>query len=77
VTCQTSGAEVAACVSLAVGLFAGSLIPFFLLVDADLTVPHFVRALPSTARDASCDAAVWVAALLMLLTPAAPKGVTR
>lgn len=40
---QTTGTEVTACVSLAVGLFAGSLVPFFLLVDAEHLTPSWLR----------------------------------
>lgn len=56
-TCQTTAPEVVACLFLAVGLFAGSLIPFFLLVEAEHLTPRCVRQLPVTT-----------AALLMLLT---------
>jgi hypothetical protein len=43
VTGQTSGAEVAACVSLAIGLFSASLVPFFLLVEAEHLTPRWLR----------------------------------
>ncbi|MEU1448719.1 hypothetical protein [Streptomyces mirabilis] len=60
-TCETSATDVIACLFLAVGLFSTSLIPFFLLVNAEHLTPRFVRDLPVT-----------VAALCMLLT-AAPE----
>jgi hypothetical protein len=74
-SCQTTGAEVAACVFLAVGLFAGSLIPFFLLVDAEHLMPRVVREAPAQARAAAERAALSAAALLLILT--APKGFPR
>lgn len=64
----------ASAVFLAVSLFAGSLVPFFLLVEADfaavvrpagVVVSHLVRVSREFGRDA--------AALLILLTTS-PKG---
>lgn len=73
---QTSGADVAACVSLAISLFAGSLIPFFLLVDVEHLVPRVVRELPGAAREQARQAALSAAALLLILT-APQKGALR
>jgi hypothetical protein len=72
VSCQTSATEVVACVSLAVSLFAASLVPFFLLVDADwpdLDPRPLARAVGARAGALLRDAAVSVAALLALLIP--------
>lgn len=71
-SCHTSTSDVAACVSLAIGLFAGSLVPFFLLVDAEHLLPRAVRESPAVARAAAERAALSAAALLLILT--APKG---
>ncbi|MFE2967496.1 hypothetical protein ACFXKC_28260 [Streptomyces sp. NPDC059340] len=73
-TCQTSAGDVFACLLLAIGLFAGSLIPFFLLVEAEHLTPGWVRELPAKAREMRRDAALSAAALLLILT--APKGAT-
>jgi hypothetical protein len=75
VTCQTSAADVIACLLLAIGLFASSLIPFFLLVEAEHLAPRFVREPRVVARELKADAAWSVAALLVLL--ATPNGATR
>ncbi|MCM1943195.1 hypothetical protein NC239_33840 [Streptomyces sp. G3] len=45
-----SGADVLAAVLLAVGLFAGSLVPFFLLINADLNPRRAYQALARTVR---------------------------
>ncbi|MFJ3037776.1 hypothetical protein [Streptomyces tendae] len=45
-----SGADVLAAVLLATGLFAGSLVPFFLLVNADLNPRRAYRALVKAVR---------------------------
>jgi hypothetical protein len=74
-TGQTTGAEVAACIFLATGIFATSLVPFFLLVDADRLAPRVVRDLPATARRAARTAVLTTAGLLLLL--AAPNGDAR
>lgn len=58
-----SSTDVAACVSLAICLFAGSLVPFFLLVEAEHLTPRWLRNAPLTA-----------AAVLLVLT--APNGAT-
>lgn len=71
-TGQPSLNDVLAVVCLAVSLFAASLIPFFLLVEVEHLVPRFVRELPDTVREASREAALTTAALLLLLT-AAPE----
>ena len=73
-SCHTSGSDVAACVSLAIGLFSASLIPFFLLINAEHLVPRVVRESPAAARAAAERAALSAAALLLILT--APKGAT-
>jgi hypothetical protein len=70
-----SGLTPEAAVFFALMLFGSSLVPFFLLVDAEHLTPRFVRELPATAREATASAALSAAVLLLLLT--APKGVTR
>ncbi|MGW2937626.1 hypothetical protein ACWDA7_38775 [Streptomyces sp. NPDC001156] len=62
-----------AAVFLAVSLYAASLVPFFLLIEAEHLAPRPVRELPATARAVTRDAALSAAVLLMLLTPAAPE----
>ncbi|WP_157028739.1 hypothetical protein [Streptomyces flaveolus] len=47
---QQSGADVLAAVLLAVALFAASLVPFFLLIHADLSPRRAVRALARMVR---------------------------
>lgn len=74
-SCQTSTSDVFACVSLSIGLFGTSLIPFFLLVEAEHLTPRFVRELPTTVRQTSRDVALSAAVVLLLLT--APKGATQ
>lgn len=74
-SCQTTAADVAACTLLAIGLFAGSLVPFFLLINAEHLLPRPVRELPARAREMQRQAALTSAALLLILT--APKGATR
>lgn len=49
-TGQQSGADVLAAVLLAVALFFGSLVPFFLLINADLNPRRAARALARTVR---------------------------
>ena len=82
---QTSTADVAACVLLAIGLFAGSLVPFFLLVEAEHLVPRVLREsdVPGRvllhllqARDRARTAAV-DALLGLLLLLNSPKGANR
>jgi len=75
VSCHTSTSDVAACVSLAVGLFGASLVPFFLLVDAEHLVPRAVRELPAAAWALVRDVCLDTAALVLLLTTR-PKGAT-
>lgn len=70
-----SATDVTACISLAIGIFAASLIPFFLLVDADHLLPRAVRELPSATRETARQAALSAAALLLILT--ATNGATR
>jgi hypothetical protein len=70
---------VIACVSLAVGIFSASLVPFFLLIDADwpdLDPRPLARAVGVRAGALLRDAAVSVAALLALLIPTTSE-VTR
>ncbi|MFF7880939.1 hypothetical protein ACH40F_08330 [Streptomyces sp. NPDC020794] len=74
-TCHTSAADVVACLLLAVSVFSASLIPFFLLVDAEHAAPRFVREPRVVARELKADAAWSAAALLVLL--ATPNGATR
>lgn len=77
--------EIAACVSLATGVFAGSLVPFFLLVEAEHLTPRWLResTAPERAALAMANAAdrarlAAVKALLaFLLRFSAPKGVAR
>ena len=64
----------ASAVFLAVSLFSGSLVPFFLLVDADFTA--LGKSLSATAGAVAQPAREWArdaAALLILLTTS-PKG---
>ncbi|MFE2965564.1 hypothetical protein ACFXKC_18160 [Streptomyces sp. NPDC059340] len=73
-SCQTSADDVIACTLLAIGLFSGSLVPFFLLVDADFaelgrSLAAGAAAAVRPAREVLRDAA----ALLILLTTS-PKG---
>lgn len=78
--CQTTtAAEWAEAVLLAVALFGTSLVPFFLLVEAERLTPLWVREpklallqLRDRARIAACDALL---GLLLLLN--SPKGATR
>lgn len=58
-----SSTDVAACIALAIALFSGSLVPFFLLVEAEHLTPRWLR-----------DAPLTVAAVLLVLT--APNGAT-
>lgn len=76
-TCQTSTNDVIACVLVSTVLFGASLVPFFLLVEAEHLLPRVVRELPSTAESAVRSVALNGAALLMLLTPAAAPEATR
>lgn len=69
-SCQPSAGDVAACFFLAVALFAGSLIPFFLLVDAEYLLPRVVREAPESVRQFSRDAAVSAAAFLLFFNTA-------
>lgn len=76
--------EIAACVSLATGVFAASLVPFFLLVEAEHLTPRWLResTAPERAVLAVANAAdrarlAVLDALLFLLRLAAPKGATR
>jgi hypothetical protein len=62
-----------AAVFLAVGLFSGSLVPFFLLVNADFA--QAARTVAAAVREAWVQTALTVAALLVLLLPA--TGSTR
>ncbi|MEV3857788.1 hypothetical protein AB0J38_26115 [Streptomyces sp. NPDC050095] len=64
-----------AAICLAVSAYAASLVPFFLLVDAEHLLPRSVRTAPAAARAAVERAALTVAALLLILT--APTGATR
>lgn len=75
-SCQPSANDLLACFCLAVALFAGSLIPFFLLVDAEHLLPRVVREAPEALRPIARDAAISAAAFLLLLSPAAPEGAT-
>ncbi|MFF4552779.1 hypothetical protein [Streptomyces sp. NPDC001422] len=66
----------ASAVLLAIGLFSGSLIPFFLLVEAEHLTPRWLRNAPQSlapVRTAARDAVLDLAALLVLLTTS-PKG---
>ncbi|MBA4865976.1 hypothetical protein H1V43_32455 [Streptomyces sp. PSKA54] len=46
---QTTASEVLACVSLAIGVYGTSLIPFLLLVDAKHLTPSWLRQTPAAA----------------------------
>ena len=59
-------------VCLAIALFSGSLVPFFLLLDADFTAP-WLRSGAGAALAALRDALLDVGALVLLLTTT-PKG---
>jgi hypothetical protein len=75
-SCQhISAQEWTAAFLLAVSLFAGSLVPFLLLVDADHLTPRWLRNAPAASGRAIREAALTAAALLLLLT--APSGGTR
>lgn len=73
-SCHTSARDVIACVFLATGVFGTSLVPFFLLIDAEHLLPRVVREAPAAAAAAAEKAALTTAALLLILT--AP-GATR
>lgn len=66
---------VPAAIFLSVSAYAVSLIPFFLLVDAEHLLPRAVREAPAAARAAIKRAALTAAALSLIL--AAPTGATR
>lgn len=79
-----SPAEIAACVSVAVGVFATSLVPFFLLVEAEHLAPRRVRESVALKRAALAVLLAWdrariavIDGLLFLLRLAAPKGAAR
>jgi hypothetical protein len=63
-----SPSEWAAYVSLAIGIYAASLIPFLLLVDAEHLTPRWLREAPDAARTAARQSALATAVLLMILT---------
>jgi hypothetical protein len=67
-TCHYSAQDWAAAFLLAVSLFAGSLVPFLLLVDADHLTPRWLRGVPAMARRSAREAALTAAALLLLLS---------
>jgi Flp pilus assembly protein protease CpaA len=69
-----SSTDVLACVLLAISLFAASLVPWLLLVNAEHLTPAWMRELPAKASELRRDAALSAAALLLLLS--APKGST-
>ncbi|MFJ9037411.1 hypothetical protein ACIRF8_12590 [Streptomyces sp. NPDC102406] len=58
-----------AAVCLAASAYAASLVPFFLLVDAEHLMPRALREAPATARAAAERAALTAAALLLLTAP--------
>ncbi|MET7436601.1 hypothetical protein ACFYQQ_00935 [Streptomyces sp. NPDC005496] len=74
-SCTASARDVTAAVFLAVGLFGASLVPFFLLVNAEHLLPRAVRQAPAAGRAFAERAALTAAALLLILT--APTGATR
>ncbi|MEV2249360.1 hypothetical protein AB0I94_02185 [Streptomyces sp. NPDC050147] len=81
---RESPAEIAACVSVAVGVFAGSLVPFFLLVEAEHLTPRWARESDVPTRVGLAVANAWdrarlavIEGLLFLLRLAAPKGAAR
>lgn len=84
-TGQESASDVIACVSLATGIFSASLVPFFLLVEAEHLVPRRLRESDVPKRAALAVLLAWdrarlavVEALLAgLLRLSAPKGVAR
>ena len=79
-TCHTSATDVVACLSLAIGIFGASLVPFFLLIDADLSDfdprPVLRRVAAGPAGVAVRNAVLDAAALVILLTTS-PKGATH
>jgi hypothetical protein len=69
-----AGLTPASAVCLAVALFSGSLVPFFLLLDADFTALwQWLRAGAGTAFAVPRDALLDAVALFILLTTT-PKG---
>lgn len=77
-----SPSEIAACVSLAVGIFGASLVPFFLLVEAEHLTPRWLRE--PAARAWLSLLLAWdrarlavVTALLTLLRSNSSKGDVR
>ncbi|MFG3170631.1 hypothetical protein [Streptomyces sp. NPDC048200] len=69
----------AGAVLLAIALFSGSLVPFFLLVEAEHLTPRWLRDAPQSlapARTAVRDAVLDTAALVLLLTTS-PNGATH
>lgn len=74
-SCDTTARDVIACTSLAIGVFSASLIPFFLLLNAEHLLPRAMRELPAAARETARRAALSGAALLLILT--ATNGATR
>ncbi|WP_055696544.1 hypothetical protein [Streptomyces silaceus] len=81
---QTTTHDVLACVSLAVGVFGASLVPFLLLVDAEHLTPRWLRESTVLERAAltaanAVDRArlAAVKALLLLLRLSTTKGAVR
>lgn len=71
-----AGLTPASAVCLAVALFSSSLVPFFLLLDADFTASSDrLRAAGAAVARPACEAARDVAALLILLCTT-PNGAT-
>lgn len=70
-----AGLSVERAVCLSVALFSGSLVPFFLLVDADFTVlRQWCRASTEAVSGLCREAALNAAALLLLLTTSPKEG---
>lgn len=84
-TCHTSATDVVACLLLSAGLFGASLVPFFLLVNAEHLTPGWLRKsavaelaavrvfqVRQRVRLAACDALLGLVLLLNF-----PNGATR
>jgi hypothetical protein len=78
-TCHTSATDVVACLSLAIGIFGASLVPFFLLINAewaDFDPRPALRRAAGPVGAAVRNTALDAAALIVLLTTS-PKGALR
>jgi hypothetical protein len=67
VNSQPSVSDVLACVSLAIGVFGVSLVPFFLLINTDFE--RAAHTATTAVKAVSTRSALTVAALLILTIP--------